>query len=413
MIATAIHVLFFLAASSLSAKELWENSPPSIASERLPVFGNSSTSSFTLLESGPFTSQAAYPSTSVWQTSLNLGRHEASDFVPVRQFSREWGSFGPRKSEGLAFHAVNLNLSAVRNTWELGVWYRQRYVADAANGALLALNAYKKRLDPPDQQSLDLRANVTGINQAGLRIAKTLTWALGPQDSDWLLHLTGAFNTFSLQRLSTFSSGGELIASAGLYQFNASAIRRESARSFDGFGADGTTGYGHSADFGLMIQPRKDLFLNLSAVDLLSTAQMNNVATESALLKSDVKARDSEGYLVVGPSVIGQKSGDNLKLQIKKTASILAGWRIPPDLFRDGTIVGIRHEQFSPIGLTTFWLATPISQSCIVTIERELSFRSFGIGMNCSSFKLMIRSSSLQPSSAQSLGWALSAQKSW
>lgn len=380
---------------------LWRHAPSPLMFERLPVFE----------PTGSVISSA--PSSRSWKTDINVKAHVATDFVTVEQLDQEWKSFSPRRASGRAFQSASLETTLASDGWELGAWSKQSYVASAAAGALYAINSYKNRSKLPEQQLMDLKTSITGLNRNGVRLAKTLTWDPAQQQNDWKVNLTGSINMFSLQRLTTFSSSGTLLVNSDDYRFDASAIRHDSSRSFNGFGSADSKGSGFSSDMGLMVEGGKDFFLNVSFVDFLSAARIQNVATESARFDSNVRAKDSDGNLLLRPSIMGKLSGNDLKIRPLQNTSILTGWRVPYATSFGNLILGARLERLAPISLNTIWISLPLQNKCYAELDKELNFGSFGIGFRCSWVKAIFRSSSLDFGSATSLGFALSINKSW
>lgn len=380
---------------------LWRHAPSSLMFERLPVSE----------PIGPVIS--SIPSSSTWLTDINIRSHAATNFVTVRQLDQEWKSFNPRRASGRAFQSASLETILASDGWELAAWSKESYVASAAEGALYAINSYKSRSQLPEQQLMDLKTSITGLNRIGIRLAKTLTWDLAQQKNDWRVRLTGSINMFSLQRFTMFSSWGTLLVNSDVYRFDASAIRHDSSRSFDGFGSVDSKGSGFSSDVGLMVEGGKDFFLNVSFFDFLSAARIQNVATESARFDSNVRAKDSDGYLLLRPSITGQLSGNDLKIRSLQNTSILTGWRVPYATSFGNMILGARLERLAPISLNTIWISLPLQNECYAEVDKELNFGSFGIGFRCSWVKAIVRSSSVDFGSATSLGLALSINKSW
>ena len=380
---------------------VWRHAPLSLMFERLPVSE----------PIGPVISSV--PSSRTWLTDITVRANAATDFVSLRQLDQEWKSFSPQRASGRAFQSASLETSLASDGWELAAWSKESYVASAAEGALYAINSYKSRSQLPEQQLMDLKTSITRLNRIGVRLAKTLAWDLAQQKNDWRLRLTGSINMFSLQRFTMFSSWGTLLVNSDDYRFDASAIRHDSSRSFNGFGSADSKGSGFSSDVGLMVEGGKDFFLNVSFVDFLSAARIQNVATESARFDSNVRAKDSDGYLLLRPSITGQLSGNDLKIRSLQNTSILTGWRVPYATSFGNMILGARLERLAPISLNTIWISLPLQNECYAELDKELNFGSFGIGFRCSWIKAIVRSSSVDFGSATSLGLALSINKSW
>ncbi len=392
-----------LTSTACKAREvpLWHNAPSPFTFERLPAIEPTSTV------------LSDVPSSRNWLASIDFRAHAATDFVAVRQLNREWKSFNPRRAPGHAFQSASLEAILASNGWELGAWSRQSYVASAEEGMIYAINSYKRRSRLTEQQSMDLKTSIDGLNRTGVRLAKTLVWDLAPQQNEWSIKLTGSLNMFSLERFTNFSSLGTLLVNSDVYRFDAKAARQDSSRSFGGFGSPGTKGTGFSSDMGLMLEDGKSFFLSLSAVDAHSVARIQNVATELAYFDSNVRAKDSDGYLLLRPSVTGRLSGNDLKIRAFKNTSILAGWRLPyPTSFSNLTL-GARLERLAPISLNTLWISLPLQNECYVELDKELNFGSLGIGFRCSWVKAIVRSSSTDLGSATTMGLALAIQKSW
>jgi hypothetical protein len=394
------------------AEPLWSRMPQAFLHERLPVRDTCWSGADNLL---PGLGGIPHPSLpDSWVIRGDGRRHEGTDFVAARSLAGLWADFRPERSVGRAFASAGGGVSASKGCVEVGVWARSDYAARGADGVLKLLSAYKLRSDPQPGQLLNLEFRLKGTSSKGLRLGQTTTLDSILGDQAGSLRLTAAVNLFVLQRYQRVLSNGHLIFQDG-YEFKADAFAQDSSKTFDGFGEKNTRGLGRSFDFGLLWEPNDVTFLNLSLTDVLWRASVDRVATLDARLDSNVRTRDQEGYLVVLPSITGRYSSNDLVLKNPVLPAFSGGLRLP-DIGRYAPrdlAFGFRLERTPVVTLKTLWSSVPISMGCSLTADHEFEFRTYGLGVGCSSVKVGLRSSSENPNQARSFGWNLSTSISF
>ena len=389
------------------AEPLWSRMPQAFLHERLPVRATCWSVADNL---APGLGGIPHPSLpDPWVIRGDWRRHEGTDFVAARSLAGRWADFRPERSVGRAFASAGGGVSASKGCVEVGVWARSDYAARGADGVLKLLDAYKLGSDPPPGQLLNLEFRLKGTSSTGLRLGQTINLDSSLGDRAGSLRLTAAVNLFVLQRYQRVLSNGHLIFQDG-YEFKADAFAQDSSKTFDGFGEKNTRGLGRSFDFGLLWEPNDVTFLNLSLTDVLWRASVDRVATLDARLDSNVRTRDQEGYLVVLPSITGRYSSNDLVLKNPVVPAFSGGLRLP-DIGRYAPrdmAFGFRIERAPVVTLKTLWSSVPISMGCSLTADHEFEFRTYGLGVGCSSVKVGLRSSSANPNQARSFGWNLS-----
>ena len=403
----AVLICWLFAPSAARAEPVWSRMPPAYIHERLPVQDacwSGSDDRSQVLEG----SRRA-PLLDSWVIRGAWRSHEVTDFVAARSLEDRWVDFRPERPVGRAYASAGGGVSASKKCREVGIWARTDYAARGADGVLKLLDAYKSRRDPPPDQLLNLEFRLKGASSTGLRFGQTINLDSILGDQAGSLRFTPAVNLFVLQRYQRVLSNGNLSFQDG-YEFKADAFAQDSSKTFDGFGEKNTRGLGRSLDFGLLWEPNDVTFLNLSMADVLWRASVNRVATLDARLDSNVRARDQEGYLVVLPSITGRYSSNDLILKNPVLPAFSGGLRLP-DIGRYAPrdiALGFRLERAPVVTLKTLWSSVPISMGCSLTADHEFEFRTYGLGVGCSSVKVGLRSSSTNPNQARSSGWNLS-----
>jgi hypothetical protein len=329
------------------------------------------------------------------------GDFEAVDATPVRALAGDWGRYTPRDGRNVALQSARVEALAVRQGWEVAAVLHSDILIKGSRGAFDVVHAYKQRQIPADGSEFALWARETGVVWAGLRGART--WVLRP-GSDPGLQLTGALTLVSVRRVQRVDASGQAQFNTGLGDsFDAQGLRQDSHRQFGGYGRQGATGAGYTADLGLLWQPSAATFVNLSAVDLLSQLRVNGVSTQQNTLSSSTRSLDADGYLNYKPLLIGRNSSERIALKLNPKWSASVGTRIAWP--RADMLAGARWERIDDLDLPAVWAVLPVAPGLLLQLDGEIRFRSIGLGLKSRHGALMLRTRSLPVGQSHALGW--------
>ena len=212
--------------------------------------------------------------------------------------------------------------------------------------------------------------------------------------------------------------GAVTYSHAAGYGFDAHTQRSDSFKQFGGYGEARSTGRGFTTDFGLLWQPSAALFVNLSAVDVVSRLRVQNLSTETTSLSSATRSTDARGYLNYKPLATGRYSAGDLRLQLARKWSATAGWRLDrrsadePD-WLDGAVLGLRWEHIDGLDLPALWATWPLATGWALQLDAESRFRSVGVGLASPFASLLLRTRSLPAGGSSALGWQATLHWPW
>jgi hypothetical protein len=215
----------------------------------------------------------------------------------------------------------------------------------------------------------------------------------------------------SLRSVRLQDATGQVRYSSSSYSFDAQTLQQDSSRQVGGFGRQGSTGNGTSADLGLLWQPSAASFVNLSLTDLASRLRVDGVSTQQTALSSSTSSLDANGYLEYRPLLSGRYAVADLRLKLGRKGSASLGQRLGGS--GGGAWVGLRWERFGGLDLPALWAVLPLAPGWLLQLDRETRFRSLGLGLVWRHGDLMWRTSSLPTARSHALGWRASFRLPW
>ncbi|MDE2395924.1 MAG: hypothetical protein KGM91_10845 [Burkholderiales bacterium] len=338
-----------------------------------------------------------------WTLGAEASDFEASDATPARALSGDWKRYSPRRGRNVALQSARLQLGAARAGWEFAAVLRSDVLISGTRSAFDLVHDFKQHLAPAEGSRFDLGTEARGAVWAGLRVAHS--WALwsSAQEQPRLL-LTGAATLLSARRAEKIDTAGSASWSAAAgYTLQASGLRLQSFRSFSGFGNAGATGAGYSVDVGLLWRPGAGSFVNLSAVDLLSSLRIGNVATQRLGANSSTRSQNPDGSIDYQPLLSGRYSAETLSLKLAPKWSAIAGWAFAGE--RGPWRLGARWERVDGLDLPALWAELPLGKGWQGQLDAETRFRVLGVGLRWRGAALMLRSRSLGWGRSNAIGW--------
>jgi len=335
-----------------------------------------------------------------WTVRSTFSAFSANDAVPALEATGDWQHYSPTSGRNSGLQQGHFELTASRSGWELAAIVRSDILVSASRGAVDAVHAYRQKLTLPEGSDVPVDTRQINLTMGGLRVART--WAFEPAPRQ-TLQFTGALTALSVQDVQLWNVGGRVgYTNADGYKLNSTFQRQDSRKQFYGYGSDHPTGYGYTADLGVMWTPTETSFINVSAVDLFSRVNVDGVATQRAKASSSTKTTDAEGYVEYQPLISGRYSSERVDLSLDPMLGISGGMRV--DWLGRGTLVGARFEHIANINIPSIWAVLPLAAGFGLQLEAETRFHTFGIGLNHRYGSLMLRTSSLSINQSEALG---------
>lgn len=138
-----------------------------------------------------------------------------------------------------------------------------------------------------------------------------------------------------------------------VYDFNLQSQRSNPGITGPFLPASGSSGLGSSLSIALQGEPAKGWRLQLRADDLLSRLQWSDLATDTAMLNSQVTSRAPDGSLDYAPLIKGQKSLMHITGRIGVHWQAKASWSASESSGQPGAVT-LRADRKA--GLNQYWL---------------------------------------------------------
>lgn len=261
-----------------------------------------------------------------WTVSATLSEESIGEGLPVLALDRpDWPSFrSGHVTNPRALRSIRAELMAANpGGWRLAALVRAEAWLDASDDTvtLAALNATNSR--PDTTRSFSLNARGQSWQGRGIRVGTP--WLKLDAAERW--HWQADTQLLQLQQLRLIELSGDLQYRGGdVFDFNAHSQRSGSNITGPFLPPSGNSGLGSSLSVALQGEPAPGWRLQLRADDLLSRLQWLDLATDTALLNSQVTSRAPDGSLDYAPLIQGKKALQPIKSRIGVHWQAKASW---------------------------------------------------------------------------------------
>lgn len=243
-----------------------------------------------------------------WTLSATASEESIGQGLPVLALDRDdWPRYLSRQSsQPRAWRSLQAELSAThRSGWRFGTLARAEAWLQASPDAVTvaALDATKFR--PETARNYDLNASGQSWQGQGIRVGTP--WLTFDSADQWRWQADAQL--LRLQKFRTVDVSGKLsYQSSDVYDFNVHSQRSNPNITDPYLSASGRSGLGSSLSVAVQGKPAAGLQIQLRADDLLSRLDWPELATDAAVLNSQVTHRASDGSLDYAPLIKGQKT---------------------------------------------------------------------------------------------------------
>ncbi|WP_041376422.1 hypothetical protein [Polaromonas naphthalenivorans] len=243
-----------------------------------------------------------------WMLSATASEESIGQGLPVLALDRDdWPRYrSGQSSQPRAWRSLQAELSATHpGGWRFGALARAEAWLQASPDAVTvaALDAINSR--PETARSYDLNASSQSWQGQGLRVGTP--WLKLDAADRWRWQADAQL--LRLQKFRTVDLSGKLsYQSSDVYDFNVHSQRSNPNITGPYLSASGRSGLGSSLSVAVQGEPAAGWQVQLRADDLLSRLDWPELATDNAVLNSQVTSRAPDGSLDYAPLIKGQKT---------------------------------------------------------------------------------------------------------
>lgn len=313
---------------------------------------------------------------------------EASDYTAVRYFSDDWrGDFTPHDGGNLAVSFARAEVSAARESWSVGYFYRHDVLLESSRDMTEVVHANKTRSPVATGKIYDLNLAVNGFAAQGVRLDKTLVLQTGSERN---VTFGAGISLLNGQRMRMGQAHGSALATPSGYTYNLGMADVDSRKTYPFMPPGEVSGLGYALDVGLRLQWRNGKHLDVAINDLSGEIRWKNLPQTTMQANSATASRDTQGYLVFNPAVTGQNTRGDVIQKLATKASV----EFHAPLLRSTTVTlgteWIKDYWFPHVGLNY-----TTSSQMEARADYDVRFRSYGAGINWHDFYLIARTQSL------------------
>ena len=276
------------------------------------------------------------------QAYLHAESFSYSEPVPIRGFFNDWNTPFSGGELALTHNTVESGIS--QGPWELGLVarydYEMRFASDTADFYFHSKNHLP--LDPGRRYTIDLEAE--HFSATGVRLGYQLTAHPDLTVGLGLTYLNGQ------QLIDGTLRGTATALSTNDYDFNLGVDYRYSEDRLFKRSVSAPNGQGYSVDL-RMDWHTGDLQTHLRITDLLARLYWNNAPYTLATATSATKSYDSNGYVVIQPTLSGVESNRRFIQKLPLRASFDAQYPLTADVSAVGNIYYTRLKTFVQAGM--------------------------------------------------------------
>ncbi|MCX6073098.1 MAG: hypothetical protein NTY39_02130 [Campylobacterales bacterium] len=228
----------------------------------------------------------------------------ASDPVSVKEFfGDKWGgAYTPRKGTNLVLGSARAEIGGNYEGWHIGYIHRLETMIEASRDFVDLFYAIKHSEDLTIGRQYELNLKINGFQADGLHIAKSI-----PLYTNNDLTIRGGLGLSLLRgiRMQQGVINGTATALASKdYNYSGNIDYYYTSNYLYDLNLNVPVGYGMSPDIGVIVDAQKwhsEIVIN----DLFGFMQWNNAPYTNAIISSNTKHYDSDGYVQYSPTITG------------------------------------------------------------------------------------------------------------
>ncbi|MDB5868563.1 MAG: hypothetical protein JWP96_895 [Polaromonas sp.] len=243
-----------------------------------------------------------------WKLSAMASEASLGHGVPVLALDRpDWPSYlSGSVAHPRAWRTLQAELGATHPSgWRFGALARAEASLQASPDAVTAAALEATSSEPDINRRYELNAHSQSWQGRGIRVGTP--WLALDKPARW--HWQADAQLLRLQQFRTVDlSGNVSYQGGGVYDFKVQSQRSNPGLTGPFLPASGRAGLGSSLSIALKGEPAPGWQVQLRANDLLSKLTWSNLATDTAMLDSQVTSRTADGSLDYAPLVKGQQA---------------------------------------------------------------------------------------------------------
>lgn len=287
-----------------------------------------------------------------WTLSVMAGEASVARGLPVLVLDRpDWPSYlSGHEASPRAWRSLQGELQATHpDGWRFGALVRAEAWLQASPDAVTAAALEATKSEPDLNRSYSLNARSQSWQGRGIRLGTP--WLKLASAERW--HWQADVQILQLQQLRTNDlSGNVTYRGADVYDFNVQSQRSNPSMTGPFLPASGRSGVGSSLSIAVQGEPAAGWRLQLRADDLFSRLQWSDLATDTAVLNSQVTSRAADGSLDYAALIQGQQALMRVTRHIGAHWQAKASWS--PFDWGDG-LEAITFRINRKAGLTQYW----------------------------------------------------------
>ena len=243
-----------------------------------------------------------------WTLSATASEESIGQGLPVLALDRDdWPSYrSGQSSHPRAWRSLQAELGATHPSgWRISTLARAEAWLQASPDTVTAAALEATKAEPEAGRRYDLNASSQSWQGQGVRAGTP--WMKLDTAERW--HWQADVQLLRLQQLRTIDlSGNVSYLSTDDYDFNVHSQRSNPNITDPYLSASGSSGLGSSLSVAVHGEPAEGWQVQLRADDLLSRLDWPDLATDTAVLDSQVISRAPDGSLDYAPLIKGQKT---------------------------------------------------------------------------------------------------------
>lgn len=261
-----------------------------------------------------------------WTISATASNEAVGHGLPVLALDRDdWPNYrSGQANHPQAWRSIQAELSATNPAgWRFGALVRAEAWLQASPDAVTVAALEAMKADPEIARNYKLTASSQTWQGQGIRMGTP--WLKLDEAKRW--HWQADAQLLRLQRFRLIDLSGNVTYQGGnVYDFNLQSQRSNPGITGPFLPPSGSSGLGSSLSVALQGEPATGWRIQLRADDLLSRLQWSELATDTAVLNSQVTSRAPDGSLDYAPLVKGKKALLPIKSRIGVHWQAKASW---------------------------------------------------------------------------------------
>lgn len=329
--------------------------------------------------------------------AISANSFDASDYISVRHYGDIWREpYTPREGTNLAVSFARADFALGFKSWSIGVFHRQEIFIAGSKGTTDLYYGNMNHIQPPVGLRYDINLDAAGFAARGIRLDKAATWNAGNE-----LQVTAGIGLSALlgQRARMLQSRGAAMATMDGYDYSANLYDADSRKTFPFMPQGETTGRGYTIDGGMILKWQDGKQIELAVNDLASKIIWANLPASKMSANSATVTRDSQGYAIFNPTLLGANSRNKITQRLNTKA------RIQLDLpLTDGVTASLGAEWMRNFYFPRVELIYLSPYDLKITAGYDTRFDTYGIGLALNGLHLGARTQSLNFEQSRGLG---------